>query len=259
MKYILASASPRRKELLALAVKDFEIVPSKIPEIVPDGLEVEKHSEYLAKLKANDIAKDFKDAVVIGADTSVILGNEILGKPKDREDAKRMLKMLSGNIHKVITGCAVVKNGVCESFLVTTEVEFFELTGRPISQQIEESKDKKSRYNPLMLMIDHPREYLYERIEKRVDIMLDTGLVSEVRKLSESGLKKSNLSMQGIGYKEILDYLRGYASYDEMVRIIKRDTRHYAKRQLTWFNRDKRIIKIKNMEQACGAIDEWRK
>lgn len=148
MKYILASASPRRKELLALAVKDFEIVPSKIPEIVPDGLEVEKHSEYLAKLKANDIAKDFKDAVVIGADTSVILGNEILGKPKDREDAKRMLKMLSGNIHKVITGCAVVKNGVCESFSVTTEVEFFELTDKEIEDYLntDEPYDKAGSY-----------------------------------------------------------------------------------------------------------------
>lgn len=148
MKYILASASPRRKELLSLAVKDFEIIPSKIPEIVPDGLEVEKHSEYLARLKANDIAKDFKNAVVIGADTSVILGNEILGKPRDREDAKRMLKMLSGNIHKVITGCAVVKNDVCDSFSVTTEVEFIGLTDKEIEDYLntDEPYDKAGSY-----------------------------------------------------------------------------------------------------------------
>ena len=148
MKYILASASPRRKELLSLAVKDFEIIPSKIPEIVPDGLEVEKHSEYLARLKANDIAKDFKNAVVIGADTSVILGNEILGKPRDREDAKRMLKMLSGNTHKVITGCAVVKNGVCDSFSVTTEVEFIGLTDKEIEDYLntDEPYDKAGSY-----------------------------------------------------------------------------------------------------------------
>ena len=148
MKYILASASPRRKELLSLAVKDFEIIPSKIPEIVPDGLEVEKHSEYLARLKANDIAKDFKNAVVIGADTSVILGNEILGKPRDREDAKRMLKMLSGNIHKVITGCTVVKNGVCDSFSVTTEVEFIGLTDKEIEDYLntDEPYDKAGSY-----------------------------------------------------------------------------------------------------------------
>ena len=148
MKYILASASPRRKELLSLFIKDFEIIPSKIPEIVPDGLEAEKHSEYLARLKANDIAKDFKCDVVIGADTSVILENEILGKPKDREDAKRMLQMLSGNIHKVITGCAVVKNGVCNSFSVTTEVEFFELCDEEIEDYLNtnEPYDKAGSY-----------------------------------------------------------------------------------------------------------------
>ena len=148
MKYILASASPRRKELLSLAVKDFEIIPSKIPEIVPDGLEVEKHSEYLARLKANDIAKDFKNAVVIGADTSVIFGDEILGKPRDREDAKRMLKMLSGNTHKVITGCTGVKNGVCDSFSVTTEVEFLGLTDKEIEDYLntDEPYDKAGSY-----------------------------------------------------------------------------------------------------------------
>ena len=72
MKYILASASPRRKELLSLFTEDFEIVPSNVPEIVPNDLEVEKHSEYLAKLKADDIAKQYSDFIVIGADTSVI-------------------------------------------------------------------------------------------------------------------------------------------------------------------------------------------
>ena len=148
MRYILASASPRRKELLSLVVNDFEIVPSEIPEIVPDDLEVEKHSEYLARLKANDIAKDYKDAIVIGADTSVIYGGEILGKPCDREDAKRMLRFLSGNTHKVITGCAVVENGVCNSFSVTTEVEFFELTDKEIEDYLDTSEpyDKAGSY-----------------------------------------------------------------------------------------------------------------
>ena len=148
MKYILASASPRRKELLSLVVNNFEIVPSEIPEKVPDDLEVEKHSEYLARLKANDIAKDYKDAIVIGADTSVIYGGEILGKPKDREDAKRMLKMLSDNTHKVITGCAVVKNSEISSFSVTTEVEFFKLTDKEIEDYLntDEPYDKAGSY-----------------------------------------------------------------------------------------------------------------
>lgn len=127
---------------------------------------------------------------------------------------------------------------------VIRALEFFELNKKPISQQAEESKQKQSRYNPVMLMIDRPREYLYERIEKRVDIMLEAGLIEEVKELSKMGLTKKNMSMQGIGYKEVLDYLRGFSSKEEMTRIIKRDTRRYAKRQLTWFRRDKRMIKI---------------
>ena len=148
MKYILASQSPRRKELLSICVNEFEIFPSNVPEIVPQGLEIENHSEYLAKLKAEDIAKQYPNDIVIGADTSVICDNEILGKPKNRADAKRMLNMLSGNVHKVITGCAVVKNGVTESFSVTTEVEFFSLTQKEINDYLDTSEpyDKAGSY-----------------------------------------------------------------------------------------------------------------
>lgn len=144
---------------------------------------------------------------------------------------------------------------------VIRAIEFFELTGKPISQQTEESKQKESRYNPLMLMINLKREYLYERIEKRVDIMLDMGLIDEVKELSRMGLTKKNLSMQGIGYKEVFDYLRGLSTIEEMTRIIKRDTRRYAKRQLTWFNRDKRMIKLDGdlIYKASEVIDNWKK
>lgn len=148
MKYILASASPRRKELISMVVSDFTVCPSDIPEIVPEDLPVEQHSEYLASLKANDIAKKYPEDIIIGADTSVILGDAILGKPENREDAKRMLTSLSGNTHKVITGCAVVRNGICESFSVTTEVEFFELTDKEINDYLDENEayDKAGSY-----------------------------------------------------------------------------------------------------------------
>lgn len=148
MKYILASASPRRKELLSMCIKEFKVCPSNIPEIVPKELDIEKHSEFLARLKAEDIAKLYPDDIIIGADTSVIYRDKILGKPNDREDAKQMLKMLSGNTHKVITGCAVVKNGVCNSFSVTTEVEFFKLNDSEIENYLNtnEPYDKAGSY-----------------------------------------------------------------------------------------------------------------
>ncbi len=134
---------------------------------------------------------------------------------------------------------------------VIRAVEYYRLNGTPISEQGR--RQESSRYSPLMLMLDHPRELLYERIEKRVDIMLDMGLLAEVQSLMAEGLTKGNLSMQGIGYKEVIDYLRGFTTKEEMTRIIKRDTRRYAKRQLTWFNRDPRMNKISGDLAAAAA------
>lgn len=147
-KIILASASPRRKELLKLLFEDFSVIASDIEETVPDGLPIEERPEYLAKLKAADIYRKFPDFTVIGADTSVLLENEILGKPKNADDAKRMLKLLSGRIHKVITGCAVYKNGECKSFSVTTLVEFYTLSDKEINEYIESKEpfDKAGGY-----------------------------------------------------------------------------------------------------------------
>ena len=144
---------------------------------------------------------------------------------------------------------------------VIRAVEFFKINGYPISRQVEDSKKKESRFDPLILMISRPRDYLYERIEKRVDIMLSEGLIDEVKGLMDMGLTKKNQSMQGIGYKEVLDYLRGFSTKTEMVRILKRNTRHYAKRQITWFSRDERIVKIDGdlLFEAKKSIDDWKK
>ncbi len=142
---------------------------------------------------------------------------------------------------------------------VIRAVEYYRLNNAPISEQGRDREN--SRYSPLMLMIDRPRELLYERIEKRVDIMLEAGLIAEVQSLMAEGLTKKNLSMQGIGYKEVIDYLRGFTSKEEMTRIIKRDTRRYAKRQLTWFNRDERMNKINGdlLAEAVRVIENHRK
>ena len=112
-----------------------------------------------------------------------------------------------------------------------------------------------------MLMINPRREVLYERIEKRVDIMLERGLIGEVKSLSEEGLTKKNQSMQGIGYKEVLEYLGGFMTMNEMIRILKRNSRRYAKRQFTWFKRDPRMINIENnlLLEAAAEIDKWLK
>ena len=136
-KIILASASPRRKELLSMIYSDFEVCVSEVEEIVPPDILPLSSPEYLARLKAEDVAKSYPDCLVIGADTSVFVGDKILGKPKNRNDAFNMLSMLSGNVHKVVTGCAIVKGDRAESFSVTTEVEFYKLTDSQIWDYID--------------------------------------------------------------------------------------------------------------------------
>ncbi len=148
MGIILASASPRRRELLGYIVKDFSVMPSGVEEVVPKGISVLKQPEFLSKIKALDIAKQYPDDTVIGSDTAVILGKEILGKPKDRADAQKMLLKLSGKVHKVVTGCTVVKNGVVTSFSVVSRVKFQNLTKAEIEAYLDtdEPYDKAGSY-----------------------------------------------------------------------------------------------------------------
>ena len=124
---------------------------------------------------------------------------------------------------------------------VIRALEFYEKTGKRISEHNEEERKKESPYQFAYYVLNMERAKLYERIDQRVDKMLEDGLVAEVEKLKSMGCTRDMVSMQGLGYKEILDYLGGECSLDEAVYILKRDTRHFAKRQLTWFKREKEV------------------
>lgn len=121
-------------------------------------------------------------------------------------------------------------------------LEYFKLTGEPISAHNEQEKQKESAYRSCYFVLNDEREKLYLRIEERIDEMLRQGLVDEVVKLRDMGCHRGMVSMQGLGYKEILAYLEGEMSLEDAVYILKRDTRHFAKRQLTWFRREKDVI-----------------
>ncbi|MDE6981203.1 MAG: tRNA (adenosine(37)-N6)-dimethylallyltransferase MiaA, partial [Lachnospiraceae bacterium] len=110
------------------------------------------------------------------------------------------------------------------------------------SEHNKKERSNSSPYNFDYFVLNDEREKLYQAIEKRVDDMISRGLIEEVEKLKEMGCKKGMVSMQGLGYKEILSYLNGESTLDEAVYILKRDTRHFAKRQLTWFGREKDVI-----------------
>lgn len=148
MDIILASASPRRLELMRLISEQFEVIPADVEEILPDDISALKAAEYLAKLKAESVAADNPTALVIGCDTAVIIDDEVLGKPKDKDDAFSMLKKLSGREHSVVTGCALCYGGKTISFSEETKVIFYELTDKEILDYIstKECNDKAGSY-----------------------------------------------------------------------------------------------------------------
>ena len=136
---------------------------------------------------------------------------------------------------------------------VIRALEFYHLSGKKISEHNETERQKQSPYNFAYFVLTDERAKLYERIDRRVNAMIEAGLVEEVKKLKSMGCSREMVSMQGLGYKEILAYLDGGCTLEEAVYIIKRETRHFAKRQLTWFKRERDVIWLD--KQAFGYDD----
>ena len=125
---------------------------------------------------------------------------------------------------------------------VIRALEYYHLTGTPISAHNLQEREKPAAYHACYFVLNDDREVLYTRINERIDQMLEEGLIDEVRALKSRGCTKDMVSMQGLGYKEILSYLNGECTLEEAIYILKRDTRHFAKRQLTWFRRERDVI-----------------
>lgn len=148
---------------------------------------------------------------------------------------------------------------------VIRALEYFEETGKPISAHNEEQKEKESPFTFCYFVLNDDRARLYERINLRVDLMLQQGLVEEVRKLMNMGLDESFVSMKGIGYKELFPYIRGEQTLEACVEAIKTESRRYAKRQLTWFRREKDVIWVNKQDFAYDEekilafmLDSWK-
>lgn len=167
---------------------------------------------------------------------------EQLAKEKGAEYLHQMLANIDEEAAK-ITHANNIKR-------VIRGLEFYKQTGKKISEHNEEERQKDSPYNFIYFVLNNDRQILYNRIEKRVDIMLEQGLVKEVEALYREGYDSNLVSMQGLGYKEILAYLKGECTLEEAVYVLKRDTRHFAKRQITWFKREKEITWVNKNEFA---------
>jgi len=127
---------------------------------------------------------------------------------------------------------------------VIRALEYIKLTGERISEHNRQQRSKSSPYNFCYFVLNKDRAALYDSINKRVDKMIEEGLLDEVKSLKAAGFSRDLVSMQGLGYKELLAYLEGECSLEEAIDILKRDTRHFAKRQITWFKREKDVTWI---------------
>lgn len=145
---ILASASPRRKELLTVAGVDFSVIVKDVDESVPEGTPAEEAAVMTAKKKALAVAQEHPEAIVIGADTIVVIDGRILGKPADKADACAMLRLLSGREHKVITGVCLASGNEISAFEKTSIVRFYELSDAEIEAYVDtlEPMDKAGGY-----------------------------------------------------------------------------------------------------------------
>lgn len=159
---------------------------------------------------------------------------EILAKEKGADYLNSMLREVDPE-----SALSIHKNNIKRTIRA---LEFYHFTGKKISEHNEEQKQKDDAFNACYFVLNDERSLIYERIDKRVDEMLNAGLLDEVKALKDMGLTRDYVSMQGLGYKETLDYLEGKITLDEAIYIIKRDTRHFAKRQITWFKREPSVI-----------------
>ena len=209
----------------------------------------QKATEYI-----NDIHSRGKVPILVGGTgfyiNSIIYDNDFTQTEKDDTYRKELEQIANqkGNLYlhnmlqKVDEKSAqdIHPNNVKK---VIRALEFYKLTGQKISQHNQEEKQREQAYNTTFFVLNMDRDKLYERINLRVDKMIKDGLIEEVENLLNKGYNKNNVSMQGIGYKEIIAYLDGECSLDYAIDTIKKNTRHFAKRQLTWFK-----------HQAKGAL-----
>ncbi len=220
--------------------------------------------QQLAKQAINCIIKKNKLPILVGGSglyiNSLVYPLDFTDATEDEELRERLYREVEkkGNnyLHQKLveidpaTGEKVHPNDVKR---VVRAIEIYHLTGKPMSQYKQDLQNTDIPYDLAMIGLTMNRSRLYERINLRVDHMIEDGLVEEVRTLLNKGYNRELISMQGLGYKEIISYLEGECTLEEAIEIIKRDTRRFAKRQLTWFRKDRRIYWI-NIEDFPDEV-----
>lgn len=232
--------------------------------VLPDEqFNVAKYKE-LAIQAIEEILKKGKTPIIVGGTglyiNTLVNGIEFTDINKDEEYTKYLMEkyenegidILFEELKKVDSESAKIidKNNVRR---VIRALEIYKVTGKT-KAQIDRESIKETNYDYMLFGIEWSRDELYDRIDRRVDLMFQDGLVNEVKDVIQN-FNISNTAIQGLGYKEVIEYLNGNIGYDELIDLIKKETRHYAKRQLTWFKRDKRIKWVKKDEAVDIIIN----
>lgn len=250
-------------------VEEREGVPHHLIDIVnPDELfSVARYCEC-AKSAIDDIHSRGKTAVMVGGTglyVDSLVNNIQFSETEPDEEYRQLLETEAqerGNecIYeklKAIDPESAAKIAVQDTKRIIRALEVYHVTGKTITWHNEQSRSMPSPYNTTMFAISMDRDALYDKINRRVDVMLELGLVDEVKKILEMGVDEKATSMQAIGYKEIVGYLKGEISLEKAADDIKQGSRRYAKRQLTWFRRNSNINWIENdVEEILKVLNK---
>lgn len=224
----------------------------KIPHHLIDV--IEPHEEFNAFLYArkahraiSEIHKKKKTPILVGGSGLYVratVDGIFLGAKKNKAIRERLGKFSSNTLYKKLKGVDSA-TAFClhphDKVRIIRALEVYELTGQPISALQKISRGKRPNYDLLMIGLKRERKELYRKINQRAERMIKKGLVKEIESILKKGFSKDLPALKGLGYKEIISYLDGEYDLKEAIRLLKRNSRRFAKRQLTWFNKDKRI------------------
>jgi tRNA dimethylallyltransferase len=245
-------------------------VPHHMVDIIPPDAPFDAaRYEKLAREAVYDLHKQGKLPIVAGGTGFYIkaltrgLFDAIPSNPEIRQRLQAEAKALSGGeLHQRLAACdpeTARKLHPNDTYRIVRALEVYEVSGRPLSEHHQDHRFGDRPFRQLSIGLTIPRETLYSRIDTRVDLMLQAGLLDEVRELMEKGYGPELKSMQSIGYRHMADFLLGRLPWEEAVRTMKRDTRRYAKRQMVWFKKDPDIHwlapdQIETMEQLVKGF-----
>ena len=249
-------------------VEERQGIPHHLIDIVnPDEqFSVARYCEC-AKQAIDSIHAKGKPAVMVGGTglyVDSLVNNIQFSEIEPDEEYRAKMDALAdekGNEHiynmlMEIDSESAKKISVSDRKRIIRALEVYHLTGKTITWHNEQSKSVPSPYNTTMFAIDVEREVLYDKINRRVDIMMDMGLLEEVKSIIDMGIGKDSTAMQAIGYKEIVQYLDGEITLEEAVDKIKQGSRRYAKRQLTWYRRNEKVNWVKSIDEVFEILNK---